>query len=539
MRSFNLADLFEVVVDAVPEREALVTQERVITYAQLDERANRLAHALMAAGVKPGQHVGLQLLNGTEYLEGMLASFKMRAVPVNVNYRYVEGELRHLFDDADLVALILHRSFAAKVAAVAPELVQLVTFFVVDDGSGTDLGGLPGAQDYETALAAAAPDRDFDERSADDLYCAYTGGTTGMPKGVMWRQEDIFFAAMGGGDVFQQGNFIKTPEEIVDRIPDPGMVSLPTPPFMHVSAHWGALSTLFGGGKIVVAPPGKFDPSTIWRLVATEKANMIVIVGDAMARPLADELAAHRDDYDTSSLMVIGSGGAILSATMKEQLTALLPTSFIVDGFGSSETGTVGIKASMAGGGPEAGPRFTVNDQTLVLDDDLRPIEPGSGAVGRLARRGHIPLGYYKDETKTAATFVEVDGVRWVLSGDMATVDADGTVLLLGRGSVSINTGGEKVYPEEVESALKSHPDVFDAVVVGLPDERWGERVVAVVQARPGTSVAIDGVQAFCRDKMAGYKVPREICLVDEVVRLPSGKADYRWAKTTAADALA
>ena len=537
MSGFNLADLFELVADAVPDREAIVTEQRRITYAQLDERANRLAHALRAAGVKSGEHVGLQLLNGTEYLEGMLAAFKIRAVPVNVNYRYVEGELRHLFADADLVALIVHRAFAPRVAAVSPDLPALRTVLVVEDGSGADSTGLPTATDYEEALAGASPGRDFEPRSGDDLYCVYTGGTTGLPKGVMWRQEDIFFGAMGGGDVLQQGDFIKTADEIVSRIPDQGLVSVPTPPFMHAAAHWGAFSTLFGGGKIVVPPPARFDPEMIWKLVGSEKANMLVIVGDAMARPLADELSAHPDQYDTSSLLVIGSGGAILSAVTKEQLTKLLPSAFIVDGFGASETGQLGAKASMAGGGPEGGPRFSVNAQTTVLDDDLRPVMPGSGVIGRLARRGHIPLGYYNDAEKTAATFAEVDGVRWVLPGDMATIDADGTVVLLGRGSVSINTGGEKVYPEEVESALKAHPAIFDAVVVGVADERWGERVVAVVQPRPGTKPELADVQAFCRDRLASFKIPRELCLVEEIVRSPSGKADYRWAKARASEA--
>jgi len=529
--SFNLADLFELVADAVPNREAMVTQQRRITYRQLHERANRLAHLLESGGVGPRQHVGLQLLNGTEYIEGMLAAFKIRAVPVNVNYRYVDGELRHLFSNADLVALVVHRAFVPKVAAVVGEVPNLATFFVVDDGSEADLSGLTAAVDYEEALASAPTSAEFPERSGDDLYCAYTGGTTGMPKGVMWRHEDIFFAAMGGGDLLQQEDFITTPSEIVSRLPDAGMVVLLTPPFMHVSAHWVALSTLFGGGTIVVPPPGRFDPAAIWRLVTEEKANMIVVVGDAMARPLADELDVHPTSYDRSSLLVIGSGGAILSPATKEQLTGLLPNVFLVDGFGASETGAVGTKTSMAGGGPELAPRFVVNAETAVLGNDLRPVVPGSGAAGHVARRGHIPIGYYNDPEQTAATFTEVDGVRWVFPGDMATVDADGTVVLLGRGSVSINTGGEKVFPEEVEAALKAHPDVMDAVVVGVPDERWGERVVAVVQSRPGRTVVAEKVQSFCQDRIAGYKVPRQLFSVDEVVRSPSGKADYPWAK--------
>jgi acyl-CoA synthetase (AMP-forming)/AMP-acid ligase II len=526
--TFNLCDLFELVADAIPEREAMVAGERRLTYDGLDERANRLAHHLLAAGVGPGDHVGLQLLNGTEYLEAMLGAFKIRAVPINVNYRYVDSELAHLFDDADLVALVLHREFSSRVAAVATGLPRLRTLMVVEDG--TNEPPPPGADRYEDALAGASPERDFGPRSSDDIYCAYTGGTTGMPKGVLWRQEDIFFAAMGGGDPLQSGNFIEKPEELVDRLMDPGMVTLATPPLMHVSAHWLAFTSLFSGGRIVVTRLGRFDPAAIWRLVEQEKVNVLVIVGDAMARPLADAL--REATHDTSSLMVVGSGGAILSPSTKQALSSLIPTTLIVDGFGASETGTVGSRSSLPGTAEDDDrPRFTVNEQTTVLDEDLLPVAPGSGTIGRLARRGHIPLGYYKDESKTASTFVEVDGVRWVLPGDMATVEEDGTVLLLGRGSVSINTGGEKVFPEEVEAVLKSHPAIFDAVVVGVPDERWGERVVAVLEPRAGKHLGLEDIQAWCRTRMAGYKVPRQVSVVEKVVRSPSGKADYRWAR--------
>jgi acyl-CoA synthetase (AMP-forming)/AMP-acid ligase II len=532
--TFNLGDLFELVADAIPGREAVVAGARRLTYGALEERANRLAHHLLAAGVRAGDHVGLQLLNGTEYVEAMLGAFKIRAVPINVNYRYVDAELAHLFDDADLVAVVHHRQFAPRVAAVASGLPLLRSLVVVDDGS--DEPSPAHAVDYEEALADASPDRDFGPRSGDDIYCAYTGGTTGMPKGVLWRQEDIFFAAMGGGDPLQSGDVISRPEELVDRLPDAGLVTLATPPLMHVSAHWLAFVSLFGGGRLVLTPQGRFDPEIVWRLIGDEQVNVLVIVGDAMARPLADAFGQH----ETSSLIVIGSGGAILSPSTKRRLSAVVPNTMIVDGFGASETGTVGSRSSLPGSaGDDELPRFTLNEQTTVLDDELRPVVPGSGTVGRLARRGHIPLGYYKDEAKTASTFVEVDGVRWVLPGDMAKVEEDGTIMLLGRGSVSINTGGEKVYPEEVESVLKSHPAIFDAVVVGVPDDRWGERVVVVVQPGPGEHPTLEEIQSYSRAKMAGYKVPRQMVVVEEVVRSPSGKADYRWARERASQPVA
>jgi 3-oxocholest-4-en-26-oate---CoA ligase len=533
---FNLADLFELVADAVPDREVIVSPARRLTFAQLDERSNRLAHAFAAAGIASGDHIGLQLLNGSEYLEGMLAAFKLSAVPVNVNFRYVENELRHLYDDADLVAVVHHRRFSPRVAAAADSAPKVKHLFVVDDDSGEDIAG--GAVDYEQALADASADRpDGSRRSGDDRYIAYTGGTTGLPKGVVWRQEDIFFAAMGGGDVFQSGNFIKTPDEVVSRIPEVGGTILTTPPLMHVSAQWGVFHSLFAGGRVVFPPPGAFDADAIWRLVADEGVNILTIVGDAMARPLAEACAKAKESgtaYDASSLIVIGSGGATLSTTAKTRLAGLLPNLMIVDGFGSSETGVVGNKLH-ASGDTSTSPRFTVNAQTNVLDDEGKPVAPGSGKVGRLARKGHVPIGYYKDEQKTATTFLEIDGERWVLPGDNATVDDDGTVVLLGRGSTSINTGGEKVYPEEVETALMTSDAVADAVVVGLPDERWGERVVAVVKPAAGATPTLESLQQHARASLAGYKVPRALVLVDTLERTPAGKPDYKWAKEKAA----
>jgi 3-oxocholest-4-en-26-oate---CoA ligase len=531
---FNLADLFERVVDAAPEREVIVSPRRRLSYRQLDQRANALAHVLLDLGVTPGDHIGLQLLNGSEYLEGMLAAFKISAVPVNINFRYVEAELRHLYDDADLVAVIFHRQFGARVAAAATGAATVQHLISVGDGTTDDA---IGSIDYETALAAASTERpDGARRSGDDHYIAYTGGTTGLPKGVVWRQEDIFFAAMGGGDVYQSGKYISAPGELLDRMPEIGGTILTTPPLMHVSAQWGVFHSMFAGGRIVFAPHGPFDADMIWSLVASEGVNILTIVGDTMAQPLADAIrdaAAAGTPYDVSSLIVIGSGGAVLSSAAKGRLAELIPTIMLVDGFGSSETGILGSKLHAVGDTSTA-PRFTVNAQTQVLDDDGHAVTPGSGQVGRLARTGRVPLGYYKDEAKTRATFLEVDGERWVLPGDNATVDEDGTVVLLGRGSTSINSGGEKVYPEEVETALMTSPEVADVIVVGLPDDRWGQRVVAVVAAMPGAAPDLESLRAHANSTLAGYKLPRELVLVDAVERTPAGKADYKWARAAA-----
>jgi 3-oxocholest-4-en-26-oate---CoA ligase len=408
----------------------------------------------------------------------------------------------------------------------------LHTFVAVDDGTDADLRPL-GAVEYEAALADASPDREFAARTADDLYILYTGGTTGMPKGVMWRAEDIFFGAFGGGGI---GNEIETPEAIADRAREPRTRCLPACPFMHGTAHWMAFQTLYTGGAIVISPDRHLDPVRLWELIAREKVNFLVIVGDAFARPLVEALDDGASEIDVSGCTVLLSGGAILSPTVKQRLAEKMPGSLIIDGYGSSESGGQGQSVTVAGGDVNPAPRFAVNDETTVLDDDLRPAAPG--VVGKLARRGRIPLGYYKDAEKTAATFPVVDGVRWSVPGDHARIEDDGTITLLGRGSVSINTGGEKVYPEEVEAALKGHPAVFDAVVVGVPDERWGERVVALVQSRPGEEPAFDELDKHAREHIAGYKAPRDVVLVDSIVRSPSGKPDYRWGKATAIERL-
>jgi acyl-CoA synthetase (AMP-forming)/AMP-acid ligase II len=533
---FNLADLFESVVDTVPDAVALVTADQRLTFSALDERADRLAHHLAQAGVRPEDRIGLQLVNGSEYLEAMLACFKIRAVPVNINYRYVSAELRYLYADAGLTGLVAHAQFVPAADRALEGLAhRLVLLQVADDTARTADVALSW-HDYEEALAVARVGRDFPVRSGDDLYCVYTGGTTGMPKGVLWRHEDIFFAAMGGGDPLSLGNHITTPEELAGRVLRPGLVSLAIPPFMHASGHWLAFSTIFGGGTVVTLAGGRFDPAEVWRLVDEERVNALVVVGDAMARPLLDDLAERPEGRDLSSLMAVGSGGALLSPSTKKRIAELLPGRVVADLFGSSETGQVG--GEQVPNDPYGAPRLRVDSCTDVLGGDFKPVVPGSGDIGRLARSGHVPIGYLGDPAKSAATFVEAGGRRWSLPGDMATVEADGTITILGRGSLSINTGGEKVFPDEVEAVVKAHPDVIDALVVGVPDERFGQRVCAVVSCRPGHRLELEELKGFCRDRLSGYKIPRRLVTVDEVRRSAAGKGDYPWATELALSAL-
>ncbi len=531
--SFNLASLFESVAGAVPERTAVVTPSRRLTYAQLDERATRLATTLGGHGLGARAFLGLQLRNGTEYLEGMLAAFKLRAIPVNINYRYVADELALLYADSGIRALVVEADLlpAAREAA-ARDGGALALVLVVGDLP-------PDAREeevvYEAAIAAGSPELTVPGRSGDDLYLAYTGGTTGLPKGVLWRHEDIFFAAMGGGDPTTMLGPIVTPAELVERITDSGIVMLSAPPLVHVSAQWGAFSTLFGGGTLVLPPPGPIDPDAVWSMVAAERVNVLTVVGDAMARPLLDFLAAHPDRHDVGSLFVFASGGAVLSPASKEQIAALLPNVITIDGYGSTETGVSGTRARLPGAPVDQSTRFVAGDAVCVVDDDFVPVVPGTDTVGQLVRRGRLPIGYHNDPEKTAATFVTRNGERWAVSGDAAKVEPDGVIVLLGRGSVSINTGGEKVYPEEVEQVLKGHPGIYDAVVVGVADERWGQRVTAVVSRRPGGDVSFEELQEHCRAHLAGYKLPRTIVFVDVVERGPNGKADYAWARAVAA----
>jgi acyl-CoA synthetase (AMP-forming)/AMP-acid ligase II len=549
---FNLADLFERVADAVGDREALVAGGRRLTYALLDERSTKLANGLAGLGVRAGDHVGLYLYNGAEFVETMLACFKLRAVPVNVNYRYVGEELAHLISDADLVSLVHHRELAPRVRSIASRSTSLRWLIEVDDGGGAAVEALD-ALPYEDVLASGSASRSFGPRSAGDHYVLYTGGTTGLPKGVVWRQEDILFATLGGGN--PGGPPIERPEEIgqaalanrshrIGPFLPPGdagpdeFVALSLGPLIHASGQWTALSTLLGGGRLVLYTRRSMDMRCVLELVETERVTMLTIVGDTSGRPLADALEVRPGDVDTSSLRLLGSGGSILTPAIKDRLLSSLPSVLAIsEAVGSSEA-PVQATAIATKGAPASSLSFAARDVTIVVDEDLRPVAPGSGEVGRLATRGRSPIGYYKDPASTARTFVEIDGVRWSLPGDMATVEADGTIRLLGRGSMCINTGGEKVYPEEVEAVLKSHPLVADALVVGAEDAQWGQQVTCVVQpATPGDAPTLEDLQAHCRGHLAGYKAPRALYLVEEVRRSPAGKPDYRWASALVAGA--
>ncbi|WP_433665132.1 acyl-CoA synthetase [Nocardia sp. CA-128927] len=533
--SYNIADLVEHAIDLMPDRVALADDGREVTYAQLEERANKLAHYLLEHGVEPGDKVGIYSRNTIEAVEAMVAVFKARAVMINVNFRYVENELQYIFDNSDMVALIHERRYSDRVAGVRPKTPQLKTVLVVDDDTTGSIATAADSVEYETALAASSGERDFGERSPDDIFMLYTGGTTGLPKGVMWRHED-WWRVLGGGINFITGEPIEDEwqQSKVGAANNPSMVRFPIPPMIHGGSQTATFHSLFDGGKAVMLP--EFSGHVVWQAIDRHKINLIFITGDAMARPMLDALIEGNPEtgkpYDLSSLYVMASSAALFSPALKDQFLELLPNRMISDSIGSSETGFGGLSIVAKGVNHTGGPRVKIDGSTEVLDEDGNPVQPGSGVVGILARRGHIPVGYYKDEAKTAATFKEYNGIRYAIPGDYARVEEDGSVTMLGRGSVSINSGGEKIYPEEVEGALKTHPEIFDALVVGVDDERWGQRVVAVVQCRGENRPTIDDLRPFLTKEIAPYKAPRSLWFVDEIKRSPAGKPDYRWAKS-------
>ena len=525
----NLANLFEAAVDAYPEREYLIANGKRRTYAEMEARANQLAHHLAAHGIGPGDHVGIYAYNSVEWVETAWAVFKLRAVWINVNYRYVKDELRYLLTNADLKALVHQREFAPLVAAVLPDLPELRHIIVIEDDTDAP-DPTPEAVAYEDALAIQSPARDFGPRSADDLYILYTGGTTGMPKGVVWRHEDVFYALGGGTDPFT--NTRLDPGDMVAKGVADTSTHLPVAPLMHGATQWAVMGRSFVGSKIVLM--AKFDPHDVWELVEKEGVNSIMITGDAMGKPLVESLDDPGFNHDLSSLFAVVSSAALFSAPVKDQFFARLPNIMITDAIGSSEGGNNGMTVISAGNtAMKSGPTVQVLGKSVVLDEDLNPVEPGSGVIGKIARSGDIPQGYYNDPKKTAEVFITIRGTRYVMPGDFATVEADGSITLLGRGSIVINSGGEKIFPEEVESAVRSHPDVMDAIVCGAPDERWGQTVAAIIQPRVGHEPpSLESIQEHCRASIAGYKLPRRLHVVAKVERSPSGKPDYTWATT-------
>jgi fatty-acyl-CoA synthase len=532
---FSVAEVHEAIAASRPDAECLVFRERRFTWAEVTDRTRRLANHLLAAGLgcqterdrlqghESGQdHLAIYLHNGNEYLESMLGAFKARVAPFNVNYRYVAEELRYLLNDSRASAAVVHSRFAPTLAEVLDDVPTMRVILQVPDDSGHPL--LPGAVWYEDALAAASPAKPDVRWSPDDLYILYTGGTTGMPKGVLWRNGDANVECFGGSRA-------GTIDEVVAEAGG-GLLALLAPPFMHGAGHWMSFRTWNMGGTVFVqSVPERLDPTDVWGLIEREQLNFLLIVGDAFGRPLLDGLAHH--DYDLSSLTVLLSGGAPLSAPLKDEFIARLPTLMIVDGLGSSEAGGQ-LSHVSAGSGATTG-TFPIAPGNHVLSADLdRELPAGDPELGWLAKSGPLALGYLGDPDKTARTYPVIDGVRYAVPGDRARLRKDGMIELHGRDSVTINSGGEKIFAEEVEAAVKAHPSVYDCVVAGRPSERWGNEVVAVVQLRNGHQPDEEALLHEAERHIARYKLPKAFVFVDEVVRSPSGKADYRWAKAVA-----
>ncbi len=531
-KTFNLADLFSIVVEAVPDREAIVCGKQRLTYRQLDERATGLARWLRAKGIQAGDTVGIHAYNGNQFIEACFAAFKLKAIPVNVNYRYTSDELRYLYDNAELKALIYEAELETQnlgAISAAPGLRAIARL----NGSGQP--GITGALNYEEILTAESGSLDDIPLSDEDQMLLYTGGTTGMPKGVIWPHKALFYAGFGGGGGFSPNGPITKPEELVDRINE-GMQlrMMPTAPLMHGAGLWATLIGLYGGSTVFLDPNPGFDAERALDTAAAEQVNVLTIVGDAMGIPLVDALKANPGRWDLSNLMAISSASALFSehiqAALREHIS---PYIRLVNSMGSSETGQAGVSIEA----PKEGLiQLTRNETTGVAIDGVRFAKPGE--TGILVRMGNLPVGYFKDPLKTAATFTIIEGKRCSISGDIARLNDDDTITVFGRDSQCINTGGEKVFTEEVEQAIRAYPDVIDAVVIGLADERWGQKVVGIVALRSGATKDNEAIRAHVRKHLAGYKVPKDIVFVDEVKRTPVGKADYRWAKDCAEEQL-
>lgn len=536
---FNVADLIERVAQNVPDRDAVICGEQRATYKHFDEKSKQFARYLLSVGLAKGDHIAIYAYNSIEWIEAMLACYKVGAVPININYRYVEEELIYILDDADIKAVIYDAEFSERLNNVRNRLPQLKNFVHFDNLNYAP--GHPELIDSTSFSSACSTDAEvtFPKRSADDHYVLYTGGSTGMPKGVVWRQGDAVMIFGGGIDMATQEP-IDTPEAMADRCLNPDafhMRSLQMAPLMHGAAQWGVLRALFEGSTVVMLAKKSFDPHEVWQQVEKEQVNVLLVTGDAMAKPLMDALEEGKqgDDYDTSTLIAFASTSAIFSPALKDKYAEKLPNVIITDNIGSSESGFTGTTMHKKGKAESnaGGPRVTPAKHVVVLDENHQLIPPGDDRVGLFAKAGIIPIAYYKDEKKSAETFITTaDGTRYVIPGDMARHNDDGTITMLGRGSLCINSGGEKIYPEEVEMAIKAHDDVFDCLVAATPDERFGSCVTALIQLRDGRAApSMDSIHEACKTHISRYKVPRRIYYVDSIKRAPSGKADYQWAK--------
>jgi fatty-acyl-CoA synthase len=536
--TMNMADMWESVAATIPAELALVHGSTRRTYREFEERAARLARALQDHGIGAGDKVALYLFNAPEYLETVFAALKIRAIPVNVNFRYLADELRYLLGNADAKAVVFHGELAERVDAVRAELPGLRLLVQVETTEADRVDLLSGAAEYEDVLRRH--DRaEVVERSADDFLFLYTGGTTGLPKGVMWTHGDLYKTLSRG--FAPLGDFVpSTPAEIAEAAVKMHELAaaprgLAAAPLMHGMAWFTAMGNLVTAGTVLSLSQRSFDAHELWRMVEAEKASTCTIVGDAFARPMIAALEEAEEagrPYDISSLFAIISGGVMWTPPFKKPFLDR-GVALLIDGLGSSEAPGMAMKVHTSADDLETG-KFELSADARVITEDGRFVEPGSEEIGLVGLSSGIPSGYYKDEKKSGETFRTIGGVRYAIPGDYARVEADGTITLLGRGSVCINTGGEKVFPEEVEEVLKLHPDVVDSTVVGVEDPKWGEAITAVVSLRCDRSVAEADLIAWTKQNLAAYKAPKRIIVVDQIVRSPSGKADYRWAKRVA-----
>jgi 3-oxocholest-4-en-26-oate---CoA ligase len=531
MPGWNFADVWEVIAEQIPDAQAQVHGDRRVTWAELDRRANGVAATLLERGATEQDKVAQYLYNGPEYVESLFASFKAGLVPINTNYRYQDDELVYLWENADCVAVVFHGTFTPTIERVRDRVPDVTTWLWVDDGDGL----CPEwAVPYEEA-ANSHDERVLPPwgRSGDQIMMTYTGGTTGMPKGVMWRQDDLFRTLVAQmNPTYRDGD--ADPEVVRQQVKAAGPVGLPACPLMHGTGLYTQLIILSMGGSSVTLTSRRFDVEEMFDTIERERVNQIAIVGDAFGKPMVRALDENPGRWDLASLFLVASSGVMWSEPVKQALLKHHPAMMLVDAFSSSEA--LGMGQSVSSGDKASGTAtFQLGENTIVVTDDGRRVEPGSGEIGRVAVGGHQPVGYYKDPEKTAATFIEFEGRRYSCPGDYAMVEADGTLTLLGRGSVVINTGGEKVFPEEVEEVLKTYPGVRDAVAVGVPDDKFGEVVSAVVETADG-EVDADELIAHVRSKLAAYKAPKHVFVIDTIGRAPNGKVDYKRLKDFAAD---